>query len=438
MRIKFKNDNFGSSVLIALGISGLGYFATFLCGVIIARLLGVEAKGLFSFFRFVVTTIAIFSCLGIGHGQIYYASKDPENIRHFLPNAYIISIFLIGGVALLFFITAKLNDLKIMADLGWPLIFMAIVDSTITSMLTFQGQYFLTIRAYKLAKTRLATTESVPLLAFGFIYLFNQVTIINMISAFLLCELLCIIFFHIVIRQSEYEIGRPSWKFAKNSFSFGIRQYSSDLVLYSVSRLDFFLVTYFLGQFGLGIYSVAVSLAEITMRLPYELGTMLFPAFAGGQVPAGQAAPILRKTFSLALLAALSLYLLGDRVILILFGSKFKDSIVAFQWLLPGTVAWSTIFVTWNYISASGRPELGIPIFGAAAILDVILNILLLPRVGVVGASMAATISYLLTALLFLMIFLKKEGCSLREALVPQYNDVSSFLARFIRIIRVS
>lgn len=423
-------SRFGLDVSVALGISSLGYLASFLGGVMIARLLGVEGKGLFTLLQTTVTAIFVFSSFGTGHGQMFYVSKDPDKIKHFIPNAYLLSIVVIGSSAVLFFVTGQLVNFKIVNILGWPAIVLGILLAPIMSILTFQGQYFLAIHAYKLSKTRLAVTESMSLVAYLVLYTFGQITIINMLLAFALSNLVSLILFHMVIQQYDYKGGGFSLSFAKESFSFGIRQYSSDLVLYSVSRLDFFLVTYFLGQSGLGIYSVAVSLAEITMRLPSELGTILFPAFAAEKIPSGQAAPILRKTFFLAILAALTLFMLGDQIVLLLFGKNFNQAIAAFRWLLPGTVAWSTIFVTWNHTSARGRPELGIPIFAAAALLDAILNIILLQKLGVVGASIAATSSYLLAAILFLRIFLKAEGCSVREALVVKHDDIRSILRR--------
>ena len=95
-----------------------------------------------------------------------------------------------------------------------------------------------------------------------------------------------------------------------------------------------------------------------------------------------------------------------------------------FRWLLVGTMAWCTVCVTWNHASASGRPGIGVPIFGAAALVDMVLNVLLLSRLGVVGAGVAAVISYWLAAILFLRSFCRREHCTLREALVIQPSDV--------------
>jgi O-antigen/teichoic acid export membrane protein len=116
----------------------------------------------------------------------------------------------------------------------------------------------------------------------------------------------------------------------------------------------------------------------------------------------------------------------GEHIILILFGQDFQQAIPAFHWLLLGTIAWSTIYVTWNHVSAGGRPELGLPIFAGAALIDAVLNVILLPKMGVVGAGIAATVSYFFAAAIFLMIFLKSEKCTVLDALLIRSDDLRS------------
>jgi len=104
---------------------------------------------------------------------------------------------------------------------------------------------------------------------------------------------------------------------------------------------------------------VAVGLAEITIRLSNELGTMLFPIFAGGGLKAGQAATALRVVTLLSLGAAVVLGVASGPLVRVLFGQTFAEAVPAFRWLLLGTVAWSTTNVTWPHLAAGGRPGSG-------------------------------------------------------------------------------
>lgn len=419
---------FGATVLLAVGISYFGYAASFLSSILVARLLGAEGKGVFSLFMESTFGIVLLSSLGIGNGQIYEVSKNPKEMIHFLANAFFFSITFGTGVALLYYLAGLFWHFKIVTLLKLPDIILGILVIPILTMVIFQRQYFLANHSYKMAKANGAMTTVIPMFIYLIMYGFGIVTITHLIMAFVLGQLVCFLVFHVLILKSLPKHGGLSIPMAKKSISFGIWQYLSDLCSFLIRRLDFFLVISILGQSGLGIYSVAVAMAEITSRLTHEIGTILFPEFASDNIAKGRAAPILRKTlFSMTIIASL-LALASRPLILLLFGNQFAESIPAFQLLLLGTIALGTIDVTWNYTAAKGKVKLGIPIFGIGAILDVALNFVLLPSFGVLGASFAATISYCLAAFLFLRVFCKNEGCSVREALVIRKDDIREII----------
>jgi O-antigen/teichoic acid export membrane protein len=151
---------------------------------------------------------------------------------------------------------------------------------------------------------------------------------------------------------------------------------------------------------------------------------MLYPVFARGDLKPGQPAAALRIVTLMAVVLATGLALISGPLIRILYGTAFADAIPAFRWLLLGTVAWSTTHVTWTYVSSSGRPGVGVLVFSVATGVDVLLNVILLPGLGVVGASIAATASYIAAGLVFFHLFRGAERCSIRTALVPKWSDL--------------
>lgn len=419
----------GSSVLIAMAISCIAYVATLLSSVVVARLLGVEGRGVYSLFRTSVFGIVVFSELGFGSGQIFHASKDPDQIQHFLPTAYVLSALLGTSGALLYFLGGEVIGLKTVTALGVTGAMLGFFLVPVLLMLQSQRQFFLTKHAYSMAKVSVALSELLPVLAFVLLHLVGKLTITSALIAYASTQmLLLIVFFKAIPLHREQRPGTRI-DFIRNSFAFGIRRYLSGMAEYLTGRLDFFLVTWFLGLSGLGLYAVAVSMAELIGRVPSELGTILFPAFASGRIPPKGAASILRTTVFLAFVMALALAAIGGPITRILFGNRFIASIPVFYCLLFGTVAWSTIYVTGNHVSAAGKPGIGVWIYGAAALLDLLLDLILIPKFGLVGAGLAATASYWLAASLFIREFCSLEGCSLREAILVRRSDLESLLA---------
>jgi O-antigen/teichoic acid export membrane protein len=191
-------------------------------------------------------------------------------------------------------------------------------------------------------------------------------------------------------------------------------------------RLDFFLVAWALGSIGLGVYSVAVGLAEIVSRLAYELGTIIFPAVAADSLRPGQAAAVLRTTLAAAAAMAVALAAIAEPLVVGLYGSSFAGAVPVLRVLLVATVAWSAVQILWLYGCAAGRLGYVLGVLGLAAALDAGLNLLLLPRYGLMGAGIAALLSYGTAAFALVALFCGREQCTVGEALLVRRSDLRS------------
>ncbi len=426
-----------SKMLLALAISVLGFGASLLSSIVVARVLGADGKGVFSLFQVTVYGITSLAGFGIGQGQMFHALRNPERMRYFVANSYAVAIAEGLVIAVVLLVARRLEFVQKLSAAGTPTLISAIVAVPVLSMLVFQRQYLLAAQAYEASKLNMVLSQVLPLIVYVMLYLRHIYSVPNVIAGFVGSQLLCVVLYHVYIARIAPQDRAFSWSFLKESLSFGMFQYLSDLALFLTSRLDFFLVAWLAGVKGLGLYSVAVALAEITFKLPSELGTLLFPAFAGSHISRGQAAAILRTTVCLSILMALALGVMSGPIVGLLFGPQFSASIPAFRLLLVGAVAWSTIFVTWNHASACGRPWLGLPIFGAVALIDGALDILLIPRYGVAGAGIAAAVSYWIAAFVFLRVFRQQENWSAFDVLVVRRSDLYSVSRAIVNVVHL-
>lgn len=433
-------DTFGRKATLAIGVSAVGFAVSFVGSVVVARLLGAGGKGTFSLFLATVSGLTTFAGFGISQGQMYHASKDSTKLDRMMPNGVVVSLLFGGGAVLLYFLLGYTADFQITSLGSFGAISAVLLVPTL-SILKFQKQYLTTTHHYALSRANMAINQALPLLSVIVLYPFVEITVDALIIAVTGGALALLVSYHCLMRRvldSHVSLSPRhfSLPFAKESLWFGIRQYLSELTLFLTNRLDFFLVAWLIGRPALGVYSVAVALAEVVLRVPRELGLILFPVFASESLRKGQAASFLRRMNVIALITAVGLGLAAEHLILVLFGSEFREASAVFRWLLPGTIAWSTIQVTWSRVSAGGRPGLGSPIFGAAALINAGLNIVLLPRIGVVGAAYAATVSYLLAATVFLILFCRREGCGLREVVLIRREDVQSIIRTAAMLVR--
>jgi O-antigen/teichoic acid export membrane protein len=140
---------------------------------------------------------------------------------------------------------------------------------------------------------------------------------------------------------------------------------------------------------------------------------------------AGRIAAVLtRTTIVVALISAIPAFAFGPRLVRLVYGSAFSDAGVALRLILPGIVAYSIVAVLSRYIVGRGRPGTGTMILVIGLVLNIVANLILVPRYGINGAALSSSISYGLTAIVTLVVFRRVSGRGVVETLVIQPSDV--------------
>jgi O-antigen/teichoic acid export membrane protein len=129
--------------------------------------------------------------------------------------------------------------------------------------------------------------------------------------------------------------------------------------------------------------------------------------------------------------------LLADRIINTIYGPDFSGSIPVLQiliWLLPFLIITSIGF---PLMTATHRERLNMYVIIASAILNVILNLALIPRFGAIGSSFASLLTIgVLNSMLTLYII--RDALRLKNMIVPVVKVGLSSLAMAIVIVLVN
>jgi len=215
---------------------------------------------------------------------------------------------------------------------------------------------------------------------------------------------------------------------ASAALRFGLEAYLANLVWTLLLRIDVMLMGYLSGSREVGIYSVAVLLAEMLWYLSRSLATALSPRIAGGT---GEEALRLtqraaRTSFWAITLGALALLPVVGLLIRATFGAEFLPSVRPFIWLLPG-IALGTIAspLSLYFTQQRSRPRINAFAAGVGLVVNVGLNAYLIPRYGASGAAAASSVSYGLVALVLLGFFRREPGFSLDLLLRPRAEDLN-------------
>lgn len=222
----------------------------------------------------------------------------------------------------------------------------------------------------------------------------------------------------------------PVVALVKRGWRFGVASwFASGLGLLSL-RADMFLVSAMVGTAAVGVYSISVTFAELALHLPNSVYAVMFPKIsAEGSASSEVAARVNRSLWPLTMIFALLIAAAAVVFVPLLFGSEFSGSIAPLWLLVPGITASAMGVVASAYLAGIGRPQAGAWASGVNIVVNIGLNLVLIPLFGIGGAAVASSISYAVGSGLLVFWFMRESGSTVGETLVPRLDDIRSFLS---------
>jgi O-antigen/teichoic acid export membrane protein len=405
--------------------------------IALARLLGPAAKGRFALVLLYSQLAALIVGWGTDQALAVVSGRDRETARHGFANALIWTA-VVGGAAVLgsIWLFGAPNDGPATGPLA-SLIPNLSGTQFLFAAVAVPGELFFGLGLFAL----LGRKRVVP---YSYIRVIRRGILLVMIVAAaaiaslsldvaLVLNLVALAMTAIVIvwvAAVDRIVGpRPSLPLLVEELRFGTRALPGSLAERLQFRADSFLINIILGVRETGIYSVTSGLAETLWYVPNALGTVMFSRAVDPRADAGRIASVLtRTTLAVALATAIPAFIFGPRLVRAVYGSQFTDAGVALRLILPGIVAYSVVAVLSRYITGRGKPGTGTLILIGGLVVNVAINLVLIPRYGISGAAAASSISYLLTAVLTLVVFHRLSGRGWFETLVIRRSDMVALL----------
>jgi len=188
-------------------------------------------------------------------------------------------------------------------------------------------------------------------------------------------------------------------------------------------------VNYFLNATQLGLYALAVVISEALWQIPGAASLALFPRTAR-TVDRGATEFTCQLMHQILVIAAVlaAAIALGSWVFVpLVFGQRFRPSVAVVWILLPGTLALSLGRVGVSDLAGRGKNGYSSVFSITALIVTVLLDLLLIPRMGIWGAAVASSAAYSTNALLILCALKYELKVTWSALLVPTYSELTSY-----------
>jgi O-antigen/teichoic acid export membrane protein len=396
--ITFSDSHFTRHVGATLITQLAGLCLTVITTAVIARWLGPKGKGIIELALLLPGMLSLFLSGGIGVANVYFAGTRRLGVPVLTENSVKFAILsTILGIVIAGILTASGWLSVLVPGISIWLILLAMVGlpfrllSGYLSGILLGLQRIITVNIVNFVQgmlTLILTVLSVIGLRMGL-----TGPILSSLGAGMVSLIILITILH---REGSVSARQRDPSAMHSMLSFGLKGYIGNVLQFFNYRLDMFFVNYFVGSGGVGIYSVSVGLAEMLWYFPNAVGFVIFPKATATrpEVMSGFTPKVFWITLGITALGAIGLVVLGQFLIQLIYSLNFVGSYLPMLVLLPGVILLGGAKVLTNEIAGWGYPQYNSLNAGIALILTVILDLLLIPRFGILGAALASSIAY--------------------------------------------
>ncbi|MBE3114353.1 MAG: flippase, partial [Actinobacteria bacterium] len=386
-----------SLVLLASNIISniLGFFYV----MYIARYLGAEGFGILSFVLAFTGIFSVFSDLGLSPLTVREVARDRSLVGKYLGNITVIKIILVIITFGLIAITINL--------LGYPKQTIIVVYFLALSVIfsSFSNIFNSIFQAYEkmeyqsieqilssilmLSGALFAISHGFSVIGFAFIYF--------LVRAVALGYSFAVYTWKFSLPKLELD-----WSFWKPTIKEALPFFLSAVVDIIAFKIDIIMLSMMKGDMVVGWYSAAYRLIEALMFIPATFAGAIYPVLSNFYVSSQESLKLIYKKsfkylFIVGLPIAVGTTILAHKIILFIYKSGFTHSIIALQiliWTIP------IIFLTYMFgtmLASINKQDLTLKILLLSMSLNVVMNLILIPRYSYIGASIATVITELLS-----------------------------------------
>lgn len=210
------------------------------------------------------------------------------------------------------------------------------------------------------------------------------------------------------IQNFSFIFFRPG-KLSKELVSYSWPLLFTNFSLMIFSWADVIILGIFVTSASVGVYDAASVTSRLLAIVPLAFSTMFMPAitevFARGKSHVAGLYDHVCKWVLLLLLPMLFFLAMFSKTILgSFFGAEFSAGAASLIILLFGQLFWGWSLLASNILAMLKRTKLIFLISAFAAVLNVILDVILIPRIGILGAAVATSVSLCVAAVINVMV----------------------------------
>jgi len=424
---------------VAIATLTHSFFALAL-SIVLARLLGPAGRGIYAMLTLTATLAAAVGTLGFESGNVFALSRSDRDGRGVL--AASLTLACVCGTALFAAVNLLASQLGSSLLPQVPLRLLAIATLAIPFLIlasllngALSGLGRVSLAAWLSAGGVLLSLMLAVGAALVSSDILTALAIVFLLSNGFLAALQLGVAIRIV--GSPMVDPRPA---LRSGIRYSLTNHAANLVNLLHLRGDVFLVNLFLTPFEVGLYALALAVCEWVWLVPRAAAAVLFPSVAGSDSSSAVASTTRtsRFVFWTAGVVAVAMAILAGWLIPFLFGEAFAATAHPVRLLLVGIWIGSIAGSLSAFLSGRGRPEFPLATSVVSFLVNLTLNLLLIPRFGIAGAAVTSSLTYSMNTAVNLIFFRRMTGKSPIELFRLRKDDVDAARRAGRRLFRPS
>ena len=402
------------------------YILNFLFFMYTARYLGAEGFGILSFALAFTGIFGVFTDLGLRQLTIREVARNKSLAGKYLANISVIKVILAAITFGLMTVVINLLEYPKKTIEVVYLIALSVIFSAFTQIFNSIFQAF-----EKMEYVSLGEILKSVLIFSGVIFVIKQEgDVISFASLFLIASIIVLIYSLLILRwkfanpvfTSTNKLLKVDWSFWKSMIREALPFGLTSIFVTIYYRIDSVMLSLMKGNEVVGWYNAAYRLIMVLMFIPVIFQNAVFPVTSRLFKTSEESLKFVSERFFkymiiIGIPIGIGTTLLADRIILLVFGVEYTPSITALQILVWGVI-FAFIAVPFENLFYSANKQFIVTIeVGIAAILNVIMNLLLIPKYSLLGASIATTVIWIFE-FFFVFIWISKTKYNISKKTV--------------------
>lgn len=411
-----------------ISTQGLIFLVGMATSIIIARVLLSEGRGIYAVTAFLPSFLMYLCNFGIGFSTVYYMANGQFKRKTVFGNGLLFTLIHILVALVCGFLVISIFKDKIFPGIYSEYLYLSLMITPGMMMISYLAMVLLGVQRIKDYNVFQFLRPMLLLISVAFFLLVIGLGVRGAILADIVVTYgISFLLLFFIIKK----IGAPSLiinkEYIKEAYLYGIKTYIGSLLFFLSDKLNVIFLNLFLNPFSVGIFTLSYGISQKLWLISDSIATNLFPKIASEKddKKTKELTPIVFKTTLLLIIfIAAVLWIISETLIVSLFSKEFIESVKPFKVLLISVVFYSG----WRILEFDlrGRGKINIvmlPMF-ISLFISISLNVLLIPKYGVMGATWASTIASFITLLSGMLLYVHSSDNKVYDLIMVNEVDI--------------